>query len=216
SGRVHKCLVLDLDNTLWGGIVGEVGPLGIGLGTEYPGNAYVAFQRVLNEFYERGILLAINSRNNPSDVEEVFEKNRNMVLKREHFAAMVINWESKADNLKTIARELNIGLDSLVFIDDDAANRAQVRAQLPEVLVPEWSLPPEEYVHALLTIDAFHAQAVSDEDRKRGEMYVTEHKRKQLAETMSVEDYLSTLQIKMTIAVNAEELIPRVAQLTQK
>jgi FkbH-like protein len=217
SGFVRKCLVVDLDNTLWGGVVGEVGPLGIALGPEYPGNAFMAFQRVLLQYYEQGIILAINSRNNLADVMEVFEKNPHMILKESHFACIVANWETKVDNLRTIAAELNIGLDSLVFIDDDAMNRDMVRAQLPEVAVPHFSLQPEEYAWTLLNLTDFHRLSVTDEDRARGMMYVAERKRKMvLLKAPTLAEYVASLDIKIQITVNNVAAIPRLAQLTQK
>lgn len=216
-GRVHKCIVLDLDGVLWGGIVGELGALGIALGQEYPGNAYREFQRTLLSLYEHGIILAINSRNNEADVEEVFEKNKNMILQKKHFAAAAINWESKADNLRLIARELNLGLDSVIFIDDDPANRELVRMQLPEVMVPEWSMPPEEYVHALINLDLFHSRALTEEDAKRGAMYAAERERRVLVEEVpNMEEYIRRLEITTEISLNDLALIPRLAQLTQK
>lgn len=216
-GRARKCLVLDLDNVLWGGIVGEAGPLGISLGHEYPGNAFREFQRTLLEFYGRGIILAINSRNNEADVDEVFEKNPHMLLKKEHFAARRINWEPKTDNLRALAQELNIGADSMVFIDDDPVNRAAVAAELPEVYVPDWSLRPEGYVHALLDLDVFHALAVTEEDRARGAMYAAEARRRAAApKAASPEGFLASLGIAIGMSVNADALIARVAQLTQK
>lgn len=217
SGKTRKCLVLDLDNTLWGGVVGETGPLGISLGTEYPGNAFRQFQRVILELHKRGIILAINSRNNAADVKEVFEKNPHMILQEEHFSAIAVNWNTKAENLTAIAQELNIGLDSMVFIDDDPMNRELVRTQLPEVLVPEWSFPPEEYTKHLLDLDAFHAQALTDEDRERGRMYQEERARKAVrVDTQSLEEYLATLGIEIDLYLNPDHLIPRLAQLTQK
>jgi FkbH-like protein len=216
-GHVYKCIVLDLDNVLWGGVVGEVGPMGIQLGSEYPGNAYREFQRVLLEYFERGIILAVNSRNNLADVEEVFEKNTNMLLKKTHFASLVANWNTKAENLPLIAKELNIGLDSMIFIDDDPVNRDMVRAQLPEVLVPDWSMPPEEYARALLNLDAFHSQTLTEEDRERGRMYAEERERKALQQTApSIEEYIKTLHIEVDISLNSPLLLQRVAQLTQK
>lgn len=216
-GVVYKCIVLDLDNTLWGGIVGETGPLGIELGTEYPGNAYREFQRVLLQYHERGVILAVNSRNNMADVDEVFDKNPHMVLKKSHFASLAVNWNTKAENLPRIAEELNIGLSSMIFIDDDPVNRDLVRAQLPEVLVPDWNMPPEEYAHALLNLDAFHAEMLTEEDLQRGAMYAAERERKALqTKAPTLEEYLKTLRIELTVSLNAAVLITRVAQLTQK
>jgi FkbH-like protein len=216
-GHIYKCIVLDLDNVLWGGIVGETGPLGIELGDTYPGNAYREFQRVLLEYYHQGVVLAINSRNNLADVEEVFEKNPHMLLTKAHFAALCVNWKTKAENMLHIAQDLNIGTDSLIFIDDDPVNRDLVRVQVPEVLVPEWSMPPEEYVHALLNIDAFHSKVLTQEDRERGEMYAAENERKVLrANAPSLDEYLKTLHIQLNVSLNNPLYVPRVAQLTQK
>ena len=131
-GKIKKCIVVDLDNTLWGGVTGELGPLGIALGADYPGNAFVAFQRALLDFYDRGIILAINSKNNLEDVLEVFRKNPYMVLKEEHFSSIRANWNDKAENLIDIARELNIGLESMVFLDDDPLTRNMVKGRLPK------------------------------------------------------------------------------------
>lgn len=216
-GKTKKCIVVDLDNTLWGGVVGEVGPLGIALGTDYPGNAFQQFQRLLVEYYDRGIILAINSRNNPEDVKEVFEKNPHMVLQESHFSAMAINWKTKAENLVTIAQELNIGLDSLVFFDDDAMNREMVRTQLPEVLVPDFSLSPEEYGKTLLQLHAFHSLRLTEEDKERGRMYAEERARRTVqAAAPDVASYLATLGIEIDLSLNDRSLIPRLAQLTQK
>lgn len=216
-GKSRKCIVVDLDNTLWGGVVGETGPHGIVLGPDYPGNAYQQFQRLLLQMYNRGIILAINSRNNPDDVKEVFEKNSHMILKEEHFAAIHANWNNKAENLVAIAQELNIGLDSMVFFDDDQMNRDLVRVQLPEVHVPEFSLAPEEYPNALLSLDIFHQLALTDEDRARGRMYAQERQHKDArVNAQSMEEYLSSLQIKLEVTCNDAAAVQRIAQLTQK
>lgn len=216
-GKARKCIVVDLDNTLWGGVVGEVGALGITLGPDYPGNAFQNFQRTLLEYFNRGIILAINSRNNLADVQEVFEKNKNMILKEKHFSIMQINWNDKAQNLRTIANELNIGLDSIVFLDDDAMNRDLVRTQLPQVHTPDFSLTPEHYAHTLLSLDVFHQLALTAEDAERGRMYAEERQRKVAQETAgSTEDYFAQLGIQIAVSVNAPEQTPRIAQLTQK
>ncbi len=135
SGRVAKAVVVDLDNTLWGGVVGEDGFNGIRLGTEFPGAAYRDVQRALLDLRQRGILLAICSKNNPSDAMEVLERHPEMLLRPEHFAAMRINWNDKASNLREIAEELNIGIDALAFLDDNPVERQQVRGALPEVTI---------------------------------------------------------------------------------
>ena len=130
-GITKKCIVLDLDNTLWGGIVGEDGFNGIKLGPEAPGNAFMEFQRVLLSLHQRGIILAINSKNNFEDAIKVIKEHPYMILKEEHFAAMRINWNDKVSNMKEIIKEINIGSDSLVFIDDDPVNREFVKSIFP-------------------------------------------------------------------------------------
>lgn len=216
-GLTKKCLVLDLDNTLWGGVLGEVGASGIELGPDYPGLAYQSFQRTLLEFYNRGIILAINSRNNQADVDEVFNTNPHMILKLEHFAASRINWNNKAQNIIELAQELNIGTDSMVFIDDDAMNRDLVRTQLPEVIVPEWSLPPEQYVPTLLSLKDFYQLQLTDEDLKKGLMYAEEKARKTIhASVSTIDEYIAALDIKIHIHTNEAALIPRLSQMTLK
>ncbi|MBA3733390.1 HAD-IIIC family phosphatase [Patescibacteria group bacterium] len=217
KGLIHKCIVLDLDNTLWGGVIGESGPLGVSLGNEYPGNAFLEFQKVLLDYYNHGIILAINSKNNIEDVNEMFEKNQNMILKKSHFASIVANWKTKAENLVQISNELNIGLDSIVFIDDDPMNREIVTSQLPEVMVPNWSIPPEEYAKTLLDLDAFHVIKLTDEDKQRGQMYAVERERKEiLSSSTDVSEYLKKLDVEIEISLNSREQIPRLSQLTQK
>jgi FkbH-like protein len=216
-GRTRKCLVLDLDNTLWGGVLGELGPLGIVLGPDYPGSAYMAFQRTLLEYQRRGILLAMNSRNNLSDVEEVFAMNPHMVLHLEQFSAIAANWNSKAENLLNIARELNIGTDTMVFLDDDPMNRDEVRQALPDVLVPDFSVPPESYAAIVRSLDAFHQLQLTEEDRARGQMYADERRRRALQTTIpDPQAYIASLGIVLQVHQNNHALIPRAAQLTQK
>lgn len=216
QGGAKKCIVVDLDNTLWGGVVGEVGPLGITLGPQYPGNAYKAFQNTLLSYYNRGVILAINSRNNEADVLEVFEKNKEMVLSPKHFASMAINWNDKATNLKAIAEDLNIGIDSLVFIDDDTFNRELVKKELPEVLVPDFE-DPTELSTILLGLNAFPILKITEEDKERNKMYADEKERKQiLTKSGNIDEYIKKLNIKVRIEINSKELLPRLAQLTQK
>src|SRR5262249_48334571 len=145
TGRVAKCLVVDLDNTLWGGVIGEDGMHGIKIGLEHPGSAFREFQRAILDLYHRGIILAICSKNNPADAREVLENHDGMLLRPHHFAALRINWQDKARNLREIAAELNIGLDSLAFFDDNPAERELVRQQVPEVMVLETPDSPEHF-----------------------------------------------------------------------
>ena len=216
-GKIKKCIVVDLDNTIWGGVVGELGPKKIMLGKEYPGIAFKNFQRALLECYNRGILLAINSKNNQSDVDEVFDTNTEMILKKEHFAASRINWNIKSENIISIARELNIGLESMVFIDDDPVNRGLVREMLPEVLVPEWDMPPERYVDTLFSLPIYNQFALTEEDQMKGKMYTEEKKRKEIkSNAINFDDYVSTLGLRVSIHINNHEQISRLSQLSLK
>jgi len=216
-GGSKKCIVLDLDNTLWGGVVGELGAHGIALGPDYPGNAFVGFQNALLDFYHRGIILAIASKNNLEDVLEAFRDNPFMVLKEENFSAIKANWNEKVDSIREIASELNIGTDSMVFLDDDPLSRERIKLALPEVSVPDFSLRPEEYTQALYSLKLFHQLSLTDEDRQKGKMYADEHQRKKIREnTGNIDDYIKELNIVMHVSVNDASLIPRLAQLTTK
>ncbi len=216
-GRVKKCIVLDLDNVLWGGVLGEVGVDGIALGPTYPGVAFQNFQRALLEYYERGVLLAINSRNNERDVEEVFSQHPYMLLKPQHFAASRINWKNKADNFLEIAKELNLGLDSMVFLDDDPVNRDWVRQNVGQVLVPEFSLEPEYYSKTLHDLPVFTPFNLTAEDKLKGQMYSQEKRRTSAqAASQTFDDYLKQLLVKLEISLNNASQIPRLSQMTLK
>jgi FkbH-like protein len=218
-GDVRKCIVLDLDNTLWGGIIGEDGMTGIQLGHEGIGLAFVDFQRELLNLRQKGILLAICSKNNPEDAYEVIRKHPAMVLREEHFAAAQINWDDKAENIREIARRLNIGVDSLVFIDDSPVERKRVRDAVPEVAVPEWPQDPCDFKQALGRVAAeyFLKFDISEEDRRRGEMYHAQAERERLAENSGdLKDFFRSLQMKITIAMVDHETLPRVSELTRK
>lgn len=216
-GSARKCIVLDLDNTLWGGVVGETGALGIALGPGYPGRAFQNFQRALKKMADRGVLLALASKNNEEDAREVFNTNPHMVLTENDFAAMRINWDDKSENLQSIAAELNIGLDSFVFIDDSPLERELVRRQLPMVMVPEFSLSPEQWPQILFSFNVFHQMVLTDEDRNKNSMYVQERKRKEVhAAAKNLKDYIKELNITITIREGSDLPLARVAQLTQK
>lgn len=219
-GITRKCLVLDLDNTLWGGVIGEDGATGIQLSHEGIGLAFVEFQRELRNLSPRGILLALCSKNNPDDALSVIREHPAMILRESDFAAKRINWADKAENLFEIAKELNIGLDSLVFLDDNPVERARVRAALPEVAVPEWPQDPSEYCSALqqLAREEFLRFHVTDEDRGRAEMYQAQSQRNAMATAAGedLESFYRSLDMKVTIGRADEKSIPRVAQLTQK
>lgn len=217
KGRSKKCIVLDLDNTLWGGIIGEDGIEGIKLSTASPGIEYVDFQRGLLSLYNRGVILAVCSKNNYDDAIKVFQEHPAQVLKEEHFAAMRINWQNKAANIADLAKEINIGLDSMVFFDDNPVERAQVSQTYPEVLVVELPKNPRLYRETLENLNVFDVLSLTKEDLVRGEMYAGKRKRAQLEQsTESIEDFLRTLDLKVKIQPVSDFDTPRVVQLIGK
>lgn len=216
-GFGRKCVVLDLDNILWGGIVGEDGSSRIQLGSEYPGSAFVEFQKALLVLYRRGVLLAINSKNNHEDALAVLQDHPAMVLRPGDFAAIRINWKDKCENIEAISNELNLGLDSMVFIDDSPAERELMRRLRPEVLTPEWPPDPVMYSSALGELWDFASMSVTGEDRRRGEMYAAERKRSDLKDrSATLEDYLFGLKLGVLIGRAEGGDIPRVTQLFQR
>lgn len=217
TGRIRKCIVLDLDNTLWGGIVGEDGFNGIALGPAFPGNVYMEFQRILLSYYHRGIILVINSRNNPEDVLKVLREHPYQLIREDHCAAMHINWNDKASNMKELAAELNIGLDSMVFIDDDPVNRQLMRDVLPEVLTVNMPSDPAMYGRALLTLNDFEMLTLTQEDRERGQMYAQERQRRDVAEAeVDMHSFIKNLDLKVSIRLADSFTTPRISQLTQR
>jgi FkbH-like protein len=216
-GKVCKVLVVDLDNTLWGGIIGEDGPGGIKLGAEYPGAAYLALQRAILDVYNRGVILAICSKNNFNEALEVLERHPAMLLRPQHFAAMRINWNNKEDNLREIAIELNLGLDALAFLDDNPAERERIRSVLSQVYTIELPPDPMAYAGVLRACPVFERLVVSAEDRERARYYAENSKRRELKQSAaSLEDFYRSLQMEAEIAEVDEERLPRLAQLTQK
>jgi FkbH-like protein len=217
AGRVAKVLVVDLDNTLWGGVVGEDGPAGIQLEDERQGAPYRALQRALLDLTRRGILLAIASKNNPDDAMEVIGGHPAMLLRPQHFSAMRINWSDKTESLREIAAELNVGLDALAFLDDNPVERRLVRTELPEVLVVDLSDDPWQHAATVRDCAFFERLSLSEEDLRRGEFYASEKTRAAL-ETRCVtrEDFLRSLAQSVEIAPVHAATLARVAQLTQK
>lgn len=218
KGKAKKCLVLDCDNTLWGGIVGEDGIQGIKLDrNSYPGNVYYDFQRTILTLHERGVLIALCSKNNEEDVWEVLEAHPQSLLKREHITAWRINWDDKATNFRSLATELNLGLDSFVFVDDNPTECELVATTLPEVTVIQVPQKLYTYPGILLREGLFDTLTVSSEDRNRARMYQAEAQRKNAAEHYeNIEQYLSSLQLVATIHEAKKEEVARIAQLTQK
>lgn len=217
SGHIKKCIILDCDNTLWGGIVGEDGCSGIKLGHDYPGCCYQYLQYEILNLYHRGVLIALCSKNNEEDVVEVFQHNHEMVLSLEHIVAYEINWQSKADNIRHLAKRLNIGLDSMVFVDDSAFECNLIREQIPEVDVIQLEGDPSRYAKLIRECGMFNALHLTADDKKRNENYKAEQAREKLRENISsIEDYLESLNMSVRIWVNCQENIPRIAQMTQK
>lgn len=218
TGKVPKCIVVDCDNTLWGGVIGEVGLDGISLHpNRYPGNIFYQFQSSLIALYERGFLLTLCSKNNAADVFEVLDKHPHCLLGREHLAAYRINWSDKSTSIQTLAAELNLGLDSFVFIDDSAFECQLVSSMLPQVQVLQ--VPEKLYLHpeTLDSSNLFVTLSISDEDSRRTALYQQESLRKKsLRVSRSLEEYLQSLSIKANIQIIKEFQIPRVAQLTQR
>lgn len=216
-GKTKKCIVLDLDNTLWGGIIGEDGLEGIKLSNTSPGIEYVDFQRGLLSFYNRGVILAICSKNNYDDAIKVLQEHPYQVLKEEHFAAMRINWQNKAANIAELAKEINIGLDSMVFFDDNPVERAQISLAHPDVLVVDLPKNPRLYRETLENLKVFDVLSLTKEDMARGEMYVGKRKRAELEQSAeSIEDFLRTLDLKVKIQPVNDFDTPRVVQLIGK
>ncbi len=220
QGQSRKCVVLDLDNTLWGGVVGEEGLEGIVLGEEGMGLAFAEFQEELLNLAHKGVLLALCSKNNEADAVAVLAQHPSMRLNEDHFAARRINWLDKVANLKALSAELGLGLDSFIFIDDNPAERALVRAELPEVLVPEWPGDPTLYKTALLDLAAVHLPRISitGEDRARTALYRAEGSRRVLRESAAgdLESYYRSLEMTARAGLADSFTIPRIAQLTQK
>ncbi len=217
SGRTAKVVVVNLDNTLWGGVIGEDGMAGIKVGAEYPGAAYQALQRVLLDLSRKGILLAVCSKNNLDDAMEALEKHPGMLVRAKHFAALRINWTDKAQNLREIAQELNVGIDALAFLDDNPFEREQVRAALPEITVIDLPKNPLEYVSAVRNCAAFERLTLSAEDQQRTEMYAAQKQRAGAEQSFqSKEDFFRFLEQEAELEPVSELTLARVAQLTQK
>ena len=216
-GKTKKCIVLDMDNTLWGGILGEDGFNGIKIGTTFPGNAFREFQLVLLNYYHKGIILCACSKNNMDDVMEVLDNHPDMILKKEHFSNLKINWNDKVSNIKEISEDLNIGLDSMVFIDDSDFEVNLVREYLPQVHVIQASKDPTQISYQLLSYGFLDSLTFSKEDKNRTKMYQQEIERHELKKTtINMSDFLASLEMRVEVESLTEFTIPRVSQLTQR
>lgn len=216
-GLTKKALVLDLDNTLWGGVVGDDGIHGVQLGDTASGKTYEEFQRTIKQLKDQGVLLTVCSKNEEHVVREMFERHPHMQIKLEDVVLIMANWNPKDDNIRQIAKSLNIGLDSLVFIDDSPFERQRVRESLPEVTVPTMPDDAAYYKETLLGAGWFNAIKLTASDRERTNQYKLEVKREQLKQSSeSMEHYLQSLGIEVEIVPADEFHLPRLAQLTMR
>ena len=217
-GGAKKLILVDLDDTLWGGTVGDEGWQSLKLGGHDPiGEAFSDFQKALKSLTRRGILLGIISKNEEKLALEAIKKNPEMILRREDFVGWRINWSDKAQNILELTKELNLGMQSTVFIDDNPVERARIREALPEVLVPDWPKDKMLYKHCLMSLKCFNAPIISLEDGERTKMYETESHRKQLKKKLgSLEDWIKTLETKVVIEEINEANLQRSSQLFNK
>lgn len=214
-----KCIVLDLDNTLWGGVLGEDGIEGIKIGGDYPGKAFLYFQKALVELSQSGVILAVCSKNNEADVKECWAKNPYNIINEKYISSYRINWNNKADNIKEIAAELNIGLDSFVFIDDNPTERELVKQTLTMVEVPEFPEQPYNLANFAdeLTEKYFKVYSLTVEDKRKTEEYKANAERsKEQAKFTDMDSFIRSLEIKMSIQSANKMNLSRIAQMTQK
>jgi FkbH-like protein len=217
-GLAKKCIVLDLDNTLWGGVIGDDGLEGIVLGEgSAVGEAHLALQRYAKQLKDRGIILAVCSKNDPGIAERAFREHPEMVLRRSDIAAFMANWDDKTKNLKAIASRLNIGVESLVFVDDNPVERARIRQSLPMIAVPELPEDPALYVRCLASAGYFEAVAFTSEDRDRAQQYAANAEREALLESAeSLDDFLRGLKMSVVFGPFTAVDHARVVQLFNK
>ena len=214
-----KCLVLDFDNTLWGGILGEDGIFGRKCGGDFPGNVFSDFQKMIIELSKSGVILAACSKNNITDVQELWDNNESILLKQDYFIVKKINWQSKSTNIIEIAEELNIGLDSVVFIDDNPVERELVKSTLPMVQVPDfpkhsWEIPS---FFGKVIDQYFKIYNYNESDLKKHDQYQQNNNRKELLNNVgSVDEYLNNLNTIITIDHLNDSNFSRIAQMTQK
>ena len=218
KGQFKKCLVLDLDNTLWGGVVGDDGLEGIQLGHGLGiGKAFTEFQMWVKKLKQRGIIICICSKNDEAKAKEPFEKHPDMVLRLDDIAVFMANWETKVDNIRQIQQILNIGFDAMVFLDDNPFERNMVREHIPGITVPELPEDPADYLEYLYGLNLFETASYSTADKDRTKQYQVEAKRVSLSKTFTNEaDFLKSLNMTSTISGFTKFNTPRVAQLSQR
>lgn len=217
SGSIKKCLILDLDNTLWGGTIGDDGIENIQIGSLGIGKAFTEFQQWAKQLKQRGIILAACSKNTEHIAKEPFEKHPEMVLTLDDFAVFVANWNTKVDNIRYIQNVLNIGFDSIVFCDDNPVEREMVRRYIKDITVPELPEDPAEYLLFMRSLNLFETATYSHEDTNRTKLYQEEAKRRDVQKEFANEDdFLSSLGMVSLVQPFNSFTIPRVAQLTQR
>ena len=219
SSKRKKCLILDLDNTLWGGIIGEDGIDGIKIGDTYPGNAFSDFQQNILEASKNGVILAVCSKNNADDVWEVFKNHPFQIIKENNLAAYRINWTDKPTNIQELADELNIGLDSMVFLDDNPVERQRVKEFLPEVAVPDF--PDHPYLLSTFFFEVyekyFQIYSLTKEDKNKTEQYLSNAERNVHKKNFgSIDEYLGSLDMQIEIYEANPLIIPRIVQMLNK
>lgn len=217
-GQFKKCLILDLDNTVWGGVIGDDGLEGIQLGHGLGiGKAFTEFQMWVKKLKQRGIIICVASKNNEETAKEPFEKHPDMVLKLDDIAVFQANWETKVDNIRTIQQILNIGFDSMVFLDDNPFERNMVRENIPAVSVPELPEDPAEYLEYLYSLNLFETASYSNLDKDRTKQYQVEAQRVSLSKSFTNEaDFLKSLNMVSVVSGFTKFNTPRVAQLSQR
>lgn len=217
SGKINKCIVLDLDNTLWGGVIGDDGIHNIEIGELGRGHVFTNFQRWLKQLKECGILLAVCSKNNEEIAKEPFEKHEEMILRLEDISVFVANWNDKATNIRMIQESLNIGMDSLVFIDDNPFERNLVKELIPEIEVPELPEDAAHYLEFLQECNLFDTVSFAGETSDRTGFYRAEFERKKAQATYeNLDEYLKNLEMIGNAEPFAENRYARIAQLTQR
>ncbi len=217
EAKTARVIALDLDNTLWKGVIGDDGIEGIQVGGDYPGNAFKTIQNIFKSFQKRGIALALCSKNTEKIAFEVFEKHPDMVLDKDDLAAWRVNWLPKPDNLRDLSAELDLGLASFCFIDDNPLEREEVRASLPEVYVPEMPDEISEWPEYILNLPELAYISLTDEDRKKAEQYkVRSEIKRGERQSESREDFLKTLEMKLSVERLSERNQQRVLQLIKK
>ena len=218
KGQFKKCLILDLDNTVWGGVIGDDGLEGIQLGHGLGiGKAFTEFQMWVKKLRQRGIIICVASKNNEETAKEPFEKHPDMILKLDDIAVFQANWETKVDNIRTIQSVLNIGFDSMVFLDDNPFERNIVRENIPGITVPELPEDPAEYLEYLYSLNLFETASYSNADKDRTKQYQVEAKRVSLQKTFANEaDFLKSLNMVSVVSGFTKFNTPRVAQLSQR